>query len=87
MLSFIPQFRQYHCCEVFEDRVLIIGGEVDGKLSESVLAFNSKTSMFTEMNPLPYPLTQMATVSWRDQVVLLGGYDGNELLNSVIMYI
>ncbi|XP_046841991.1 uncharacterized protein LOC124436108 [Xenia sp. Carnegie-2017] len=28
----------------------------------------------------------MATVRWRDQVVLLGGNDGREALNSVVMY-
>ncbi|XP_046856551.1 uncharacterized protein LOC124449641 [Xenia sp. Carnegie-2017] len=38
------------------------------------------------MPPLPHPLTEMATVQWRDQVVLLGGYGDEGKLNSVIMY-
>ena len=39
------------------------------------------------MPPLPHPLTRMATVRWRDQVVLLGGCDKhNRVLNDVFMY-
>ncbi|XP_046843710.1 kelch domain-containing protein 8A-like [Xenia sp. Carnegie-2017] len=39
------------------------------------------------MPPLPHPLVGMATVQWRDQVVLLGGRNDNaDILNDVIMY-
>jgi hypothetical protein len=52
-----------------------------------VLEFDPKTNKCKEMPPLPHPLTGMATVRWRDQVVLLGGRDeDDEFLNDVFMY-
>ncbi|XP_046855409.1 uncharacterized protein LOC124448438 [Xenia sp. Carnegie-2017] len=91
-LCFMPEPRESHGCEVFDDIVLIIGGKtVDDKLLDSVLAFDSQTNSCKEMPPLPHPLTQMATVKWRDQVVILGGVSTypNKMLNtmrSVILY-
>ena len=39
------------------------------------------------MPPLPHPLSRMATVCWRDQVVVLGGVNEREqALNNVFMY-
>ena len=38
-----------------------------------------------EMPKLPFPLQRMATVRWRDEVVLLGG-EGDQELNNVFMY-
>ena len=40
-----------------------------------------------KMPPLPHPLSSMATVCWRNQVVLLGGCNEKEkALNDVFMY-
>ncbi|XP_046841960.1 kelch-like protein 12 [Xenia sp. Carnegie-2017] len=83
----MPEPRCYHGAVVVVDKVLIFGGW--GKYSQvlsSVLEFDPRTLTFKEMPPLPHPLTEMAAVQWRDQVVLLGGYDGTKYLNSVIMY-
>ena len=39
------------------------------------------------MPPLPHPLSRVATVCWRDQVVVLGGRNEKEkALNDVFMY-
>ncbi|XP_046843155.1 kelch-like protein 35 [Xenia sp. Carnegie-2017] len=85
-LCHMPEPRCYHVAVVVDDKVLIFGGEgKDRKDLSSVLEFDPRTLTFKEMPPLPHPLTQMATVQWRDQVVLLGG-SGGEKLNSVIMY-
>ena len=35
---------------------------------------------------LPRPLSSMATVQWRDQVVVLGGQDLDVVVNDVFMY-
>ncbi|XP_046843316.1 spermatocyte protein spe-26-like [Xenia sp. Carnegie-2017] len=89
-LCHMPEPRWSHGAVVVDDKVLIFGGEgkkgKDCKVLSSVLKFDPRTLTFKEMPPLPYPLTKMATVQWRDQVVLLGGYDGRKSLNSVIMY-
>ncbi|XP_046856527.1 uncharacterized protein LOC124449629 isoform X2 [Xenia sp. Carnegie-2017] len=86
-LCHMPEPRYGHGAVVVDDKVLIFGGwGKDSKVLSSVLEFDPRTLTCKEMPPLPHPLTDMATVQWRDQVVLLGGYDGKETLNSVIMY-
>ena len=80
-----------HGAEIFENKVLILGGQksdaCEDYLLDSVLEFDVKTNQCKEMPPLPCPLTSMATVQWRDQVVVLGGCDkDNEVLNDVFMY-
>ncbi|XP_046863966.1 uncharacterized protein LOC124457820 [Xenia sp. Carnegie-2017] len=86
-LFHMPEPRWSHGAVVVDDKVLIFGGHgKDWEVLSSVLEFDPRTITFKEMAPLPFPLTAMATVQWRDQVVLLGGYDGNKRLNSVNMY-
>ena len=86
----MPEPREYHCAETFEDKVLIVGGAKSDACEsylDSVLEFDVKTNQFKEMPPLPGPLSRMATVQWRDQVVVLGGHDkDNKVLNDVFMY-
>ncbi|XP_046856528.1 kelch-like protein 12 [Xenia sp. Carnegie-2017] len=86
-LCHMPELRCGHGAVVVDDKVVIFGGQqYDGKDLSSVLEFDPRTLTFKEMLPLPHPLTGMATVQWRDEVILLGGSDGKEILNSVIMY-
>ncbi|XP_046841989.1 gigaxonin-like [Xenia sp. Carnegie-2017] len=86
-LCHMPESRKNHGAEAVDDKVLIFGGwGKDSKVLSSVLEFDQRTLTFKQMPPLPHPLAGMATVQWRDQVVLLGGYDGREKLNSVFMY-
>ncbi|XP_046841910.1 beta-scruin-like [Xenia sp. Carnegie-2017] len=83
----MPEPRQDHKAVVVDDKVFIFGGCAKGSQPlSSVLEFDPKIPELKEMTPLPHPLIGMATVQWRDQVVLLGGYDGSETLNNVIMY-
>ncbi|CAB3976977.1 kelch 3 [Paramuricea clavata] len=86
----MPEPRECHGAEIIEDKVLVFGGQKSfGYQSslDSVLAFDVKTNECKEMPPLPHSLTQVATVRWRDQVVVLGGCgkDG-KVLNDVFMY-
>ena len=86
----MPEPQDSHGAEIFEDKVLILGGAKSascGDYLDSVLEFDVKTNQCKEMAPLPRPLTRMATVQWRDQVVVLGGLDkDDEVLNDVFMY-
>ena len=84
----MPEPRGCHGAEIFEDKVLILGGKKsDACYLDSVLEFDVKTNQCKEMPPLPRPLTSMATVQWRDQVVVLGGCDkDDEVLNDVFVY-
>ena len=84
----MPEPRDSHRAEVFEDKVTILGGEDNEfKPSSSVLEFDPKKNECKKMPPLPHPLTRMATVCWRDQVVVLGGRDKDgKVRNDVFMY-
>ena len=84
----MPEPRDCHGAESFEDKVLILGGEdhTEHPLN-SVLEFDVKKNECKKMPPLPHPLTRMATVCWRDQVIVLGGHDKDrQALNDVFMY-
>jgi hypothetical protein len=84
----MPEPRECHGAEVFEDKILVLGGQKSkDRFLASVLEFDPKTNKCKEMPPLPHPLSRMATVRWRDQVVLLGGRDKDgQVLNDVFMY-
>jgi N-acetylneuraminic acid mutarotase len=83
----MPTPRAYHGAEVFEDKVLILGGFNFDGTTDSVLEFDPKRNECKEMPKLPSALWRMATVRWRDEVVVLGGRDkDNQALNDVFMY-
>ena len=84
----MPESRDCHGAEIVDDKVLIFGGKTDdGNTLDSVLEFDPKKNECKTIRPLPYPLSSMATVQWRDQAVLLGGRDKDgKALNDVFMY-
>ena len=89
-LSRMPESRQCHCTEIFDDSLLILGGTTTGTWRDSlssVVLYDIKHNVCKQLTPLPYEVSQMATVRWGDNVVVIGGFDkrGNEL-NTVIMY-
>ena len=84
----MPEPRHSHCAEVFEDKVLILGGIFrHGIALDSVFEFDTKRNECKELPNLPVALRRMATVQWRDQVVVLGGQDkDNKAVDDVFMY-
>ena len=80
--------RWMHRAEIFDDKVLILGGSNDkSEALDSVLEFDPAINKCKEIVPLPHPLKKMATVLWKDQVVVLGGRNkDNKVLNDVFMY-
>ena len=91
-LSRMPERRQRHCTEIFDDNMLILGGRrTTGNYKDnlsSVVLYDIKNNVCKQLAPLPYEVSDMATVRWGDNVVVIGGIDklGNTL-NTVIMYI
>ena len=90
-LSRMPEPRRDHCTEVFDDSLLILGGTTThghyrNNLS-SVVLYDIRKNVCRKLAPLPYEISNMATVRWEDNVVVIGGVDkqGNEL-NTVILY-
>ena len=89
-LSRMPGPRQRHCTEIFDDSLLILGGTTTVALQNylsSVVLYDIKNNVCKQLKPLPYEVSEMATVRWGDNVVVIGGCDkrGNTL-NTVVMY-
>ena len=84
----MPEPRECHSAEVFEDKVLILGGcNNTNDILDSVLEFDPKCNECKEMPKLPVALKRMATVRWREEVVVLGGVNEEiEAVNDVFMY-
>ena len=83
----MPEPPSCHSVEIFEDKVMILGGVCGKRYLNTVLEFDVNKNECKKMPPLPHPLSEMATVCWRDQVVVLGGHNKREkALNDVFMY-
>ena len=89
-LSRMPEPRQEHCTEIFDDSLLILGGRTTSSCQDnlsSVVLYDMKNNVCKQLAPLPYEVSLMATVRWRDNVVVIGGADKRtQSLNTVIMY-
>ena len=83
----MPEPPSCYSVEIFEDKVMILGGQGDRGHLNTVLEFDVNKNKCKKMPPLPHPLSEMATVCWRDQVVVLGGRNKRQkALNDVFMY-
>ena len=83
----MPEPLDCHGAEIFEDKVMILGGESAQGYLNTVLEFDVNKNECKNMPPLPHPLSRMETVCWRDQVVVLGGSNERKnALNDVFMY-
>ena len=89
-LSRMPGPRQHHCTEIFDDSLLILGGTTTdgcGNSLSSVVLYDIKNNVCKQLKPLPYEVSDMATVKWGDNVVVIGGIDKrSKTLNTVVMY-
>ena len=89
-LSRMPEPRQDHCTEIFDDSLLIVGGKTTNRDEDnlsSVVLYDIKNNVCKQLAPLPYEVNDMATVRWGDNVVVKGGSDKRgKALNTVVMY-
>jgi N-acetylneuraminic acid mutarotase len=89
-LSRMPQPRQYHNTQLFDDNLLIVGGRTTGSCRDnlsSVVLYDIKKNECKQLAPLPYEVSQMATVRWGDNIVVIGGVDKRDnTLDTVIIY-
>ena len=89
-LSRMPEPRQCHCTEIFDDSLLIFGGRTTDRYQDSlssVVLYDVKNNVCKQLAPLPYEVSKMATVRWGDNVVVISGTDKrSNILNTAIMY-
>ena len=83
----MPEPRSCHGAQIFEDKVMILGGESGKRNFNTVLEIDVNKIECKKMPHLSHCFSRMATVCWRNQVVVLGGCNEREkALNDVFMY-
>ena len=88
-LSRMPEPRQNHCMQIFDESLLIVGGTTTGRDQDSlnsVVLYDIKNNKWKQLAPLPYEVNQMATVRWGDNIVVIGGRDKHGKVDTVIIY-
>ena len=86
LLTTMPRPLCFHGAMVVNNKIYIIGGSTTISSKDStniVLMFDPATNTFTELQSLPYSVTGMTTVTWKENVVLLGGINRD---NKVLLY-
>ncbi len=90
LLSKMPEPRVYHNTVLCDDSILIIGGKKSESYNDnlsSVLSYDIKKNECQQLPVLPCAVSQMATVKWGENVVIIGGADKDgEALNNVMIY-
>ena len=65
----------------FGDNVYIVGGQ-ESKMEKYDVAKNEMKTLPS----LPYKVSRMATVAYKDNIIIIGGYNGKHSLNDVVMF-
>ena len=82
--------RTYHGAQCFGDKVVIVGGTTTGDTGgflDTVLLYDITNNCCQTLAPLPFAVCEMATVAWKDNIIIIGGWDKNcSTLNSVVAY-
>ncbi|CAB4043003.1 E3 ubiquitin- ligase NRDP1 [Paramuricea clavata] len=91
LVSKMPEPRVHHSTVLCDDSILIVGGRKSGNCKDnlsSVLSYDIKKNECQQLPALPYPVSQMATVKWAENVVIIGGADKDhgKALNNVTIY-
>jgi hypothetical protein len=61
------QPRQFHSTQLFDDNLLIVGGNTSDRYQDnlsSVVLYDIKKNECKHLAPLPYEVSEMATVRW-----------------------
>jgi hypothetical protein len=65
ILSRMPESRQDHSTQLFDDNLLIVGGRTADRYQDSlssVVLYDIKKNVCKQLAPLPYEVSEMATV-------------------------
>ena len=90
LLSKMPEPRGSHSTVLCDDSILIVGGRKSQYCKDnlsSVLSYDIKNNECQQLQELPCPVSNMATVKWSENVVIIGGVDKDgKVLNNVTIY-
>jgi hypothetical protein len=90
LLTQMPEPRFNHGCHIIDNQVVVVGGRTSKNLKDAkntVYVYDLNNNECKTLPPLPSPITDMASVSYKGNVILIGGVDQKvQTLNSVVMY-
>ena len=90
LLTQMPQARCYHGCNIIDNQFVVVGGRIstaEEDCQNTVYTYDITTNKCKTLPPLPFPVSGMATVSYKSNVILIGGVnEKRETLNTVVMY-
>ncbi|CAB4034450.1 kelch 40a [Paramuricea clavata] len=90
LLTQMPEPRCFHGCEIVDNQVMVAGGQTSNchrDAKNTVYAYDIKNNECKTLPPLPFAISDMATVSYKGHVILIGGVNEKaQTLNSVVMY-
>ena len=80
----------FHGLQPFGDSLFIFGGSPTGTLEKAVntvVSYNTVSNEVSVMKPLPFAICDVATVRWKNNVIIIGGTANNSIsLNTAILY-
>ena len=90
LLTKMPEPRCSHGCEIIDNQVVVAGGTTSRYVNDAkntVYAYDLNNNELKTLPPLLFAVTEMATVSYKDNVILIGGVNEKvQTLNTVVMY-
>ena len=90
LLTQMPEPRSDHGCEIVDNQVIMAGGRTSKYFKDvknTVYVYDLNNNKCKTLPPLPISISDMATVSYKGNVILIGGVNTKgETLNSVVMY-
>ena len=90
LLTKMPEPRYSHGCEIIDNQVVVAGGLSTKFMKDTkntVYAYDLNNGELKALPPFPFPVYGMATVSYKSNVILIGGYDEHcKTLNTVMIY-
>ena len=87
LLAKMPEPRKFHGCEIIDNEVVVAGGMAANRVAKNtVYAYDLDNGELKTLPSLPSPVSEMATVSYKGNVILIGGADYRKTLNTVMIY-
>ena len=90
LLTRMPEPRCFHGCEIIDNQVVVAGGRTSKFTKDAkntVYVYDLNNNELKTLPPLPFSVSEMATVSYKGNVILIGGVsEKHQTLNTVVMY-
>ena len=90
LLTKMPESTCWHGCEIIDNQVVLAGGKISAysnDAKDTVYVYDLSNNKLKILTPLPFPIAAMATVSYKGNIILIGGVNEKvQTLNTVVMY-